>query len=164
MNYSNDYILVNSIMNQMISSLLLLMMKEYKFDIFLNQIYEQRAYTSSTWTIGTIQTQCLVQRYIWLAIDTGIYPLIKLSKKLNYSIKDLIVTRDDNRPLTLGQGIKIGDVPYFQDGAILIVNSRAPKKEVVHSGIKAEDIAQIIINLETVLQHLNVTILQGENA
>jgi hypothetical protein len=50
------------------------------------------------------------------------------------------VSKEDNRPFALSEGIKVGDVPYFQDGAILIVTSRAPKKEVMHSGIKAADI------------------------
>lgn len=31
-------------------------------------------------------------------------------------------------------------MPYFQDGAILKVSSRSPKKEIVHTGIKASEI------------------------
>lgn len=33
-------------------------------------------------------------------------------------------------------------MPYFQDGAILKVSSRSPKKEIVHTGIKASEIEQ----------------------
>lgn len=66
--------------------------------------------------------------------------LIKLAKKLNYQIKDLIVSKEDNRPIAINEGTKIGDVPYFTDGAIIVVNSRAPKKEVMHSGIKTADL------------------------
>ena len=54
--------------------------------------------------------------------------MIKLAKKLNLSIKDLIVNREDNKPLTISERVKIGDVPYFEDGAIIKVDSRAPKK------------------------------------
>lgn len=55
-------------------------------------------------------------------------------------IKDLIVCRDDNKLIGISEGTIIEKVPYFQDGAILIVNSRTPKKEPVHSGIKAADL------------------------
>ena len=51
-----------------------------------------------------------------------------------------MVSREDGKPITIGEGTKIGDVPYFVDGAILKVNSKNPKKQVVHSGIKASDI------------------------
>ena len=65
---------------------------------------------------------------------------MQLSKKLNFSLKDIIVAKEDNRPIALTEGIKVGDVPYFQDGAVLIVSSRAPKKEVAHTGIKTSDL------------------------
>lgn len=54
--------------------------------------------------------------------------LLQLAKKVNISIKDLLVSREDNKLITIGEGTKIGDVPYFTDGAILKVSSRNPKK------------------------------------
>lgn len=56
--------------------------------------------------------------------------LLQIAKKLNFSIKDLIVSREDNKLLTIAEGYKLGDVPYFVDGAILKVDSKAPKKIV----------------------------------
>ena len=53
----------------------------------------------------------------------------KISKKLNYSIKDLMVSTEDNRALNVGDGKKIYDVPYFKDGAIINVQSKRPKKK-----------------------------------
>jgi hypothetical protein len=38
------------------------------------------------------------------------------------------VGREDGKALSLSEGTKVGDVPYFVDGAILKVSSRAPKK------------------------------------
>jgi hypothetical protein len=43
-------------------------------------------------------------------------------------IKDLIVAREDGKPLALSEGTKLGDVPYFTDGAIIKVASKNPKK------------------------------------
>ena len=51
-----------------------------------------------------------------------------------------MVSREDGKLITISEGTKLGDIPYFVDGAILKVNSRNPKKQVVHSGIKASDI------------------------
>lgn len=39
-----------------------------------------------------------------------------------------MVAREDGRAITIGEGTKIGDVPYFTDGAILKVNNKNPKK------------------------------------
>jgi hypothetical protein len=52
----------------------------------------------------------------------------------------MVISKEDNRPITIGEGTKIGDIPYFVDGAVLLVASRAPKKEQVHTGIKASDL------------------------
>ena len=51
-----------------------------------------------------------------------------MAKKISISIKDIMVSREDGKPITIGEGTKIGDVPYFVDGAILKVNSKNPKK------------------------------------
>lgn len=51
-----------------------------------------------------------------------------MAKKLNISIRDLLVSREDGKPISIGEGVKLGDVPYFVDGAILKVSSRNPKK------------------------------------
>jgi hypothetical protein len=40
----------------------------------------------------------------------------------------MAISKEDNRPLGIGEGVKIGDVPYFVDGAVLLVASRTPKK------------------------------------
>lgn len=36
-------------------------------------------------------------------------------------------------------------MPYFTDGAIIVVNSRAPKKEVMHTGIKTADLESNLV-------------------
>ena len=64
----------------------------------------------------------------------------QLAKKLSISIRDLIVTREDHKPISVSEGNKLGDIPYFVDGAVLNVASKNPKKEPLHSGIKASDI------------------------
>jgi hypothetical protein len=83
---------------------------------------------------------------------------------LNYQIKDLIVAREDNRPISIGEGTKIGDVPYFTDGAIIVVNSRAPKKEVMHSGIKTSDLEYLPRDIGTTLWPRSATIRLEESA
>lgn len=50
-----------------------------------------------------------------------------------------MVSREDGKPINLSEAVRIRDVPYFQDGAILKVDTRNPKKES-HIGIKASDI------------------------
>lgn len=65
---------------------------------------------------------------------------MQISKKLNILHKDLIIAREDGKPLALTEATRVGDVPYFTDGAIIKVASKNPKKQPLHSGIKASDI------------------------
>ena len=51
-----------------------------------------------------------------------------------------MVAREDGKGITINEGTKIGDVPYFVDGAILKVNTKNPKKQKVVSGLKASEL------------------------
>ena len=53
---------------------------------------------------------------------------MKLAKKCSISIRDLIVSREDGKAITINEGTKVGDVPYFVDGAILKISTKNPKK------------------------------------
>lgn len=46
---------------------------------------------------------------------------------MNYPIKDMMLLTDDNKPLSVFDKKKIYDIPYFKDGAIVKVESKAPK-------------------------------------
>lgn len=39
-----------------------------------------------------------------------------------------MVMREDGKAISISEGTKIGDIPYFVDGAVLKVQSRNPKK------------------------------------
>lgn len=104
------------------------------------KIYEQRTCNKSKRARWTVPHQHHVQGHLRLTDSSGNIYTIQLAKKLNIAIRDLIVTREDHKPINIGEGTKLGDIPYFVDGAILHVASKNPKKEALHTGIKASDI------------------------
>ena len=58
-----------------------------------------------------------------------LYFLYKLSKKLNYLIRDIVVLTEDGKLMNIAEGKKLGDIPYFVDGAILKVEYKGLKKK-----------------------------------
>ena len=108
-----------------------------KIYIYLNEQRTRHPRARSRWPV---QAQRHVQGYLRRTPAPGNSHPTQLAKKLSISIRDLIVTREDHKPISVSEGNKLGDIPYFVDGAVLNVASKNPKKEPLHSGIKASDI------------------------
>lgn len=65
--------------------------------------------------------------------------LLAISRKLHYPISSITVKRDNETPVVLEEDVRLANVPYFVDGAILKVETSEPIKPS-HSGLAAADL------------------------
>lgn len=64
---------------------------------------------------------------------------MQISKKLNYPIKSLTITRDNDKPMVIDEASRLGSIPYFVDGALIKVQTSQPLK-ANHSGLTTADL------------------------